>query len=93
MFWVGFFFYLNRKDLSLQTVAQLVSHLTNQLAFSFPSFLFKHLDVLSLSLPVIGVVAVSVNQKLTGQEKRMLLERQVVWDEQWKCGELVKLTC
>lgn len=79
VFWVVIsFFFLNCKGLSLQTVADLVSHLTNQLAFSFPSFLCKHLDALSLSFPVTGVVAVSVNQKLTGQEKRTLLERQVV---------------
>lgn len=28
-----------------------------------------------------------------GQEKRTLLGRQVVWVEQWKCREVVKLKC
>lgn len=32
------------------------------------------------------VLAVSLNQKLTGQEKRTLLGRHIVWVEQWKCG-------
>lgn len=35
----------------------------------------------------------SVNQKLTCQEKRTLLGRHMVWVEQWKRGELVRLKC
>lgn len=35
----------------------------------------------------------SLNQKLTGQENRTLLKRHMVWVEQWKCEEVLKLKC
>lgn len=36
---------------------------------------------------------VSFNQKLMGQEERTLFGRHMVWVEQWKCREVVKLKC